>query len=92
MVQRRPDLFAVSLREAFEGSRRALFHEQQQVRVERDVPELATPAFLFQGKDGCQVATPGGGRDVSSGFARPVKKSCFSTVGTSFTSFIPTHF
>ena len=58
MVQRRPDLFAVSLREAFEGSRRALFHEQQQVRVERDVPELATPAFLFQGKDDWQVSTP----------------------------------
>ena len=49
---------ALSLREAFEGSRRALFHEQQQVRVERDVPERATPAFLFQGKDDWQVSTP----------------------------------
>ena len=49
---------ALSLGNAFEGSRRALFDEEQQVRVERDVPELATPAFLFQGKDDWQVSTP----------------------------------
>jgi pimeloyl-ACP methyl ester carboxylesterase len=49
---------ALSPGNAFEGSRRALFDEQQQVRVERDVPELATPAFLFQGKDDWQVSTP----------------------------------
>ena len=49
---------ALSLGNAFGGSRRALFDEQQQVRVERDVPELATPAFLFQGKDDWQVSTP----------------------------------
>jgi proline iminopeptidase len=49
---------AFSLGNAFEGSRKALFDEEQQVRVERDVPELATPAFLFQGKDDWQVSTP----------------------------------
>jgi pimeloyl-ACP methyl ester carboxylesterase len=49
---------ALSPGNAFEGSRRALFDEQQRVRVERDVPELATPAFLFQGKDDWQVSTP----------------------------------
>jgi len=49
---------APRLREAFESSRRALFDEELQVRVERDVPALATPAFLFQGKDDWQVSTP----------------------------------
>ncbi len=53
---------SLSLGKAFEGSRRALFDEQQQVRVERDVPELATPAFLFQGKDDWQVSTPAAAR------------------------------
>ena len=49
---------ALSVRKAFERSRADLFSEEQQVRVERDVPELATPAFLFQGKDDWQVSTP----------------------------------
>ena len=48
---------ALSPGNAFEGSRRALFDEQQRVRVERDVPELATPAFFLQGKDDWQVST-----------------------------------
>jgi len=48
----------LGLGKAFAGSRRALFDEERQVRVERDVPELATPAFLFQGKDDWQVSTP----------------------------------
>jgi pimeloyl-ACP methyl ester carboxylesterase len=49
---------AFGLRPAFEGSRKALFEEEKQVRVERDVPEVATPAFLFQGKGDWQVSTP----------------------------------
>jgi pimeloyl-ACP methyl ester carboxylesterase len=49
---------ALAFKHGFERSRRALFSEELQVRVERDVPELATPAFLFQGKDDWQVSTP----------------------------------
>jgi hypothetical protein len=72
---------ALSPGNAFEGSRRALFDEQQQVRVERDVPELATPAFLFQGKDDWQVSTPAA-VDISSGFVRPGKTSFLSALTT----------
>ena len=47
-----------SLARGFERSRRALFDEELRVRLERDVPALAVPAFLFQGKDDWQVSTP----------------------------------
>jgi len=49
---------AFSLAAGFESSRRSLFAEELQVRLERDVLELQTPAFLFQGKDDWQVSTP----------------------------------
>jgi len=49
---------AFSLRQGFESSRTALFAEEQRIRLERDVPELKMPAFLFQGKEDWQVSTP----------------------------------
>jgi pimeloyl-ACP methyl ester carboxylesterase len=48
----------LSVARGFDRSRRALFDEELRVRLERDVPELAVPAFLFQGKDDWQVSTP----------------------------------
>jgi pimeloyl-ACP methyl ester carboxylesterase len=49
-------IFSVS--RGFVHSRRTLFDEELRVRLEHDVPELKTPAFLFQGKDDWQVSTP----------------------------------
>jgi pimeloyl-ACP methyl ester carboxylesterase len=48
---------AFSVAEGFESSRKALFPEELQICLERDVPELKTPAFLFQGKYDWQVST-----------------------------------
>ena len=48
----------VSFARGFAESRADLFDEALRVDIERDVPELTTPAFLFQGRDDWQVSTP----------------------------------
>jgi len=53
-----PIRHTVSFARGLAKSRADLFEAELRVDMERDVPELATPAFLFQGRDDWQVSTP----------------------------------
>jgi pimeloyl-ACP methyl ester carboxylesterase len=53
-----PVRHAVSFARGLAQSRADLFEQELRVDMERDVPELARPAFLFQGRNDWQVSTP----------------------------------